>query len=294
LGATITSDISPLIYNYISSDRFFNYFFEEFIPQEPRITHIQKWVNKIQEGHELQSIECEDGTIFYAKKIADSRPIKNEDTYPIYQHFCGKFVEFDQPILDDLSITLMDFSLPVSTKDMAVFHYILPFSKTKALIETTVFSHLPYNREVYEDLWKKYMNTHYHSKKFQVVSDEFGTIPMSIPKQRVETNVFKIGTAGGMIKASTGYAFTRIHKDAINKANNRSIDIPKRFQFYDKMLLKIMQREMNKIPAVMDRLFEKVPKKDILCFLDDKTSLSQDIQLLSRLDIPFFIKHLLR
>lgn len=134
LGATITSDINPLTYNYISSERFFSYFFEEFIPNDPRITHVQNWAKNIEESPVIQTIICEDGTLFHAKKIADSRPIINEIKNPIYQHFCGKFIEFDNPILDDSSMTLMDFSLPVSSKDMAVFHYILPFSQTKALI----------------------------------------------------------------------------------------------------------------------------------------------------------------
>ena len=96
------------------------------------------------------------------------------------------------------------------------------------------------------------------------------------------------------MKASTGYAFTRMHQDAIYRAQNRSIKGPKRFRFYDKMLLKIMQNEMNKIPEVMDRLFTRVQTPKILRFLDDKSSLLNDIGLLSQLDIPLFIKHLLR
>jgi hypothetical protein len=60
------------------------------------------------------------------------------------------------------------------------------------------------------------------------------------------------------------------------------------------MLLKIMQKEMNKIPEVMDRLFDRVSTPLILRFLDDKTTLSQEIGLLSQLDIPLFLKHLLR
>lgn len=293
-GATISSEISPLTYNYISSDRFFSYFFDEFIPNDPRITLVQNRAINLHESSDLQSIECEDGSIFYAKQIADSRPIKIEEKYPIYQHFCGKFIEFENPILDESAMTLMDFSLPISNKDMAVFHYILPFSQTTALIETTVFSHLPFNREAYEDIWNKYMDTNYHSHKFRIISDELGTIPMSIPNKRAVGKIFKIGAAGGMIKASTGYAFTKMHNDAILNANNESNRTPSRFRFYDKMLLRIMQREMNKVPEVMDRLFRKVPQKDILYFLDDKTSLWQDIQLLSKLDIPLFFKHLIR
>lgn len=293
-GKTLHSKITPLQYNYISSDRFFDYFFNEFIPANPNITLVKSWVKEIQEGGDLHSIVCEDNSSYYAKRVADSRPQKSEDPALIYQHFSGKFIEFEEPILDESSMTLMDFSLPVSTPEMAVFHYILPFSKTKALIETTVFTQLPYDKEAYESIWQNYVTTHYGSQKYKILSIEAGTIPMGGKTLIKNGRVFTIGAAGGNMKASTGYAFTRMHQDAIYRAQNRSIKGPKRFRFYDKMLLKIMQNEMNKIPEVMDRLFTRVQTPKILRFLDDKSSLLNDIGLLSQLDIPLFIKHLLR
>jgi lycopene beta-cyclase len=117
---------------------------------------------------------------------------------------------------------------------------------------------------------------------------------MGVKIQKRDGRVFSIGTAGGNMKASTGYAFTRMHEDAKYRAQNLTQKTPNRFRFYDKMLLKIMQNEMNKIPAVMDRLFSQVETPKILRFLDDKSSLTDDIKLLSRLDIPLFIKHLIK
>jgi lycopene beta-cyclase len=293
-GKTLKSKINPLQYNYISSDRFFDYFFNDFIPANPNITTVKSWVREILEGGDLHSIVCEDNSSYYAKRVADSRPQKSEDPSLIFQHFGGKFIEFEEPILDESSMTLMDFSLPVSTPDMAVFHYILPFSPTKALIETTVFTQLAYDKEAYESIWQNYVTTHYGSQKYKILSIEAGTIPMGGKTEIKNGRVFTIGAAGGNMKASTGYAFTRMHQDAINRAQNRSINLPSRFRFYDKMLLKIMQNEMNKIPEVMDRLFSRVQTPKILRFLDDKSSIVNDISLLSRLDIPLFIKHLLK
>ena len=293
-GKTLHSKITPLQYNYISSDRFFDYFFNEFIPANPNITLVKSWVKEIQEGGDLHSIVCEDNSSYYAKRVADSRPQKSEDPSLIYQHFSGKFIEFEEPILDDTFMTLMDFSLPASTKDMAVFHYLLPFTKTKALIETTVFTRNGYEKDAYERIWEEYMAINYANQKYTVLSNETGTIPMGIPTEKKEGKVFTIGAAGGNMKPSTGYAFTRMHQDAINRAQNCTRGIPNRFRFYDKMLLKIMQNEMEKIPEVMDRLFKRVQTPQILHFLDDKTTLTDEIKLLSQLDIPLFIKHLLR
>jgi lycopene beta-cyclase len=293
-GGAIKSTITPLEYNYISSERFFAYFFEEFIPANPNITLVKNWAKEVEEGDDAQTIRCQDGSTFFARRVADSRPIKSDDPSLIYQHFSGKFIEFDEPILDDSAMTLMDFSLPVSTTEMAVFHYILPFSKTKALIETTVFTKLAYDKEAYELIWHKYLAVHFKDKKFKVLSDEMGTIPMGVRSSPTEGKIFTIGAAGGNMKASTGYAFTRMHEDAKYRAQNQLKVTPNRFRFYDKMLLKIMNNDMAKIPQVMDRLFSRVSSNRILRFLDDKSSLLEDIRLLSKLDIPLFISHLLR
>jgi lycopene beta-cyclase len=294
-GETKKSPINPLEYHYISSDRFFQYFFNEFIPANEQIDLVKSWVKVVNEGEELQSITCQDGSTFFSKRVADSRPpAAKENSATVYQHFSGKFIEFEEPILDDSAMTLMDFSLPASSRDMAVFHYILPFSRTKALIETTVFTQLSYDKNAYESIWQKYVDAQFKGKKFKLLSNETGTIPMGAQIRKKEGNVFQIGAAGGNMKASTGYAFTRMLKDAKYRVTNRLQVTPGRFHFYDKMLLKIMTNDMAKIPEVMDRLFTRVPKKDILCFLDDKTTLVQEVKLLAQLDIPLFIKHLIR
>ena len=293
-GESITSDINPLAYHYISSTHFFTYFFEEFIPAHLNITCINAWVTELHEKSTYVDISCKNGLSFQALKVADSRPSKFTGADLIFQHFSGKFVEFEEPILDDSSMTLMDFSLPASTQEMGVFHYILPFSKTKALIETTVFTRSDYNKDAYEGIWQAYMALHYANQKFNILSDENGTIPMGVPPLKKEGTIFSIGAAAGNMKASTGYAFTRMHQDAILRAQNQSSKTPKRFHFYDKMLLKIMQQEMNKIPDVMDRLFDRISTPLILRFLDNKTTLGQEISLLSQLDVPLFLKHLVK
>lgn len=293
-GESITTEINPLTYHYISSDRFFNYFFDEFIPANPQITVVKTWVTNLEEKSDGVAISCQNGQSYQAKRVADSRPVKSEEKDLIYQHFSGKFIEFEEAILEDDCLTLMDFSLPSSTKEMAVFHYILPFSPTKALIETTVFTRLAYDIEAYERIWQDYMGLNYSNQKFTILSNENGTIPMGLSATKKEGSLFSIGAAAGNRKASTGYAFTRMHQDAVLRAQNRSAKTPKRFRFYDKMLLKIMQKEMNKIPEVMDRLFRRVPTPQILRFLDDKTTLTDEIKLLAQLDIPLFIKHLVK
>ncbi len=290
------ASIAPYAYQFISSEGFFAFFFDQFIPNDSRITWVSDWVMDLHEETDGVQIHTQAGDTYFARQVADSRRGDfTVDPNAIKQHFKGKVVAFEQPILVDNCLTLMDFSLNFSSSNAAVFHYILPFSKTEALIETTVFTENHFNADLYEEIWATYMKEKFGSFTFQVLSEEEGTIPM-ILDESIPTNsrITKIGIAGGKIKPSTGYAFSRMQEHAKAIASGSQLKKPKRFTFYDRMLLRVMQNEMEQIPKVMDRLFDRVPFPDILKFLDDKTELKEEIRLLSKLDIPLFLKHLIR
>jgi len=104
--------------------------------------------------------------------------------------------------------------------------------------------------------------------------------------------ILKIGTAAGQVKASTGYAFTRMHQDAKNIVSNSNRKRPGRFRFYDRLLLSIIKTDTKQFPEVMKRLFHSVPMPQILTFLDEKSTLIQEIQIFCRLPICLFLTHL--
>jgi hypothetical protein len=54
----------------------------------------------------------------------------------------------------------------------------------------------------------------------------------------------------------------------------------------------MINSENQVIPAVMDSLFENIAFDKILRFLDEKTSLWEEIGIFCRLNIPLFLKHL--
>lgn len=292
-GRTQIEAISPLTYHYISSENFFSYFFNTFIPTNQEINHQLGWVTQLHERDDHVEITLQNGLVFRSKYVADSRikPAENPGKQA-FQHFYGKFIQFDHACLNDSHLTLMDFSLPVNTKEHAIFHYILPFNDQKALIETTSFTAQPYDKELFEQIWEKYMATNFPNISYQIISKEQGTIPMQLlPEQLNGSRVFTIGTAGGLVKASTGYAFTRMHEDAKNRSKNHISPTPRRFRFYDSLLLNIIHTELHQIPLVMDRLFSNVSFYQILKFLDEKSSITEEIRLFARLDIGLFLKH---
>jgi lycopene beta-cyclase len=290
-----TEELADLNYHYISSGHFFDFFFHQFIPEHTQIKHVSGLVDHLLETDSEVEITMQNGEIWYANQVADSRlqKVEDSDKAKLSQHFWGKFVEFDEDILDSSAVTLMDFSQAQTNNAYSIFHYILPFTARKALIETTVFSKQAYQEEEFEAQWNRYMSTNFAGKNYQVTDIERGTIPMKMASSRKETTkIFPIGTAAGQVKASTGYAFTRMHRDAKARVNQSSLVRKDRFTFYDSILLHMIETENKVIPMVMDRLFGRFNFTKILLFLDEKTTLWEEINLFSRLQIPLFIKHL--
>jgi len=66
---------------------------------------------------------------------------------------------------------------------------------------------------------------------------------------------------------------------------------PTRFRFYDRLLLSIIKNDTAKIPFVMSQLFKSVSMPRILSFLDEKSTLSQEIKIFSQLPIRLFLIH---
>ncbi len=68
-----TQDIDNLGYHYISSTNFFTYFFDQFIPAHPQITHQIGWVDTLTETKSVVDIQIKGGSTYQAKQVADAR-----------------------------------------------------------------------------------------------------------------------------------------------------------------------------------------------------------------------------
>ena len=293
-GVEIRSAIDPLHYHYISSERFFTYFFEVFIPANPSITVVRGLAEEVNAGDRNYQITLADGNSFSTSHVFDSRfdakTIENKSG--LFQHFYGKFIRTDSPLFDAQVATLMDFSQQQTDANFSCFHYLLPFSENYALLETTVFSKKAYELAKYQAIWKNYWEAQYGNQTYELLKEEIGTIPMSDASFPLEHHgITRIGTAAGQVKASTGYAFTRMNSDSKNIVEHKDRRKPKRFKFYDRLLISIIKHDTDKIPFVMSRLFASVPMNQILRFLDEKSNLFQEIKIFSQLPIRLFLTH---
>jgi lycopene beta-cyclase len=111
--------------------------------------------------------------------------------------------------------------------------------------------------------------------------------------------IINIGVKAGALKPTTGYGFLtmRSHGKAIAHAIKFDLPIPRiyrkrRFRFYDTLLLHILRSTPQKGKPIFERLFDKQPATRVLKFLDEKTSLWEEVGIFSRLQISWFLKAL--
>ena len=293
-----TENVEPYQYQYIPGEGFFNYFQQEFLPNNKNITVLNNSVTSLKKNNAGYSIQSNNKQWLSESVFSSLTPSTDNihGKFWLKQHFKGWFIKAEQPIFDDTTVTLMDFSIP--QKNDTRFVYILPFSSHEALMEMTVFSPLMYPDFVYEDVLNAYMSQHFLGVSFTIEGTEKGQIPMTdalFSRFGTEGEVL-IGTAAGMVKATTGYAFKRISRDSeqlaedlINHKKLRWSATKGRFRFYDRLLLGIIAEEPLRASLIFETLFKKVPITTIFRFLDEETHLWEELHLFSQLPfVPFF------
>ena len=112
--------------------------------------------------------------------VFNSVPKINSNENDLWQHFGGYEIETDKNIFDDSIINLMDFDC--DQKNSVHFFYTLPFSKNKALIETTWLSNMkdPSEKD-YDFQIKEYIENILKIKNYKIIYKEKGQIPLFYP-----------------------------------------------------------------------------------------------------------------
>ena len=215
----------------------------------------------------------------------------------VYQPFVGLEVEFDQPVFDTQSFTMMDYQY--RKEKNTAFFYVLPTSTTSAMIEYTLFiPDNPSDMEAYVPHIDSYIKTQISPLPYRVNHREEGMIPMSThPFHNQNTQyITKIGTAGSWVRPSTGYAFkyieyyvNRVIKN-IKTGNRPSHQLfHRRHRMMDELLLDLLQHENEIGPWLFDTMYRKVDTPLIFKFLDGNTSLIEDLKIMNSFKwAPFF------
>jgi lycopene beta-cyclase len=213
----------------------------------------------------------------------------------LWQHFKGIVVEFDKPVFDEGIARLMDFNVP--QMDATAFMYLLPITDKKALVEYTLFSPSMLESAQYDLVLNTYLEEHYKGKTYQIQHTEMGAIPMTSKKLTSNDGaVVSIGTMGDAVKASTGYAFQFIQKQTqqivdqlkSNQALNADVHHT-RHQFYDAVLLHILEHQKMAGDEIFARIFKKNRAATVFKFLSNTSTLLDDIKIMSSLPTSIFL-----
>jgi len=243
----------------------------------------------------------------YANYIFDSRTPTLQKTEwtqtTLFQSFIGWVVEFPNEKLDVESFRMMDFN--IDQNNFTQFVYVLPFSDNTALIEVTRFGKEIIANTEAEAIIQDYLQNQFGP--YKKIGVEQGCIPMSNASMDSygSENIINLGARNYCLKPSTGYAFKNMYAQAVEIAEciqkghlklstNRTHEkVSKgRFAFYDSLLLIILHLWPSYGKVIFSRLFSKIETKLILKFLDEKTTISEDIKIFSRLPIGIFLRAL--
>ncbi len=226
-----------------------------------------------------------------------STPAAAPKTYHLLQHFKGWIIKTSKPVFTPNKGTLMDFRIHQTPG--ASFVYVLPLSTDSALIEYTLFTASLLEKKVYDEELKFYIENFLHINDYSIEEEEFGIIPMTNVKfPFFENGIFNIGIAGGQTKSSTGYTFQFIQKQssAIVACMLQGKDIqsispaPQRFHFYDSVLLNLLDKGTPPCKEIFSRLFRKNEAAGVFKFLDNETSLAEEIRIMRTLQFFPFLK----
>ncbi len=213
----------------------------------------------------------------------------------LWQHFKGIIVEFDKPVFDQHIARLMDFNVP--QMDATAFMYLLPLTDKKALVEYTLFSPSILVESKYDTVLNIYMEEHYKGQGYQIQHTEMGAIPMTSKKLTSnKAAIVSIGTMGDAVKASTGYAFQFIQKQTqqivsqlkFNQALNPAVHHT-RHQFYDAVLLYILEHQKMAGDEIFARIFKKNDAATVFKFLSNTSNLMEDIRIMLSLPTSIFL-----
>lgn len=180
--------------------------------------------------------------------------------------------------------------------------YVLPTSKTEALLEPTLFSHKHLKLEEYEAEIKNYAQK-LGIKNYEIVDKERGSIPMTSYKfwKNNTKNVLNIGTSGGWTKASTGFTFYHTNKKSNELISFLEIDSDftkfhkkTKFWFYDLIFLDVLDQRNELGSQVFSSLLIKGNPELVFKFLNEETSFLEDLKVMLKCPTYPFLKAFLR
>lgn len=289
--------MNPYTYKMIRSEELVAHF-KELIKEHSNI----EWIyDKVKAIDIENSLATSDSAQYHGELIFDSRfdpeELEANDHPQLLQHFKGWFIKTEKDQFDPGKFLMMDFRLPFS--NLCSFTYILPFSHNEALVEYTFFSSSLLKEEKYDQLITAYLKEYFGTVSYQKIGEEKGVIPMTTyPFQKKnKENYHRIGTAGGWVKASSGYSFKHAEKKSAQLVKNIKAGKPlqhnltkRRFKLYDRVFLNLLEEENELGNQLFQQMYRNNQASSIFRFLDEESSFIEELKLINRFDHAPFLR----
>lgn len=295
----LSLDIGPYQYKMIRGIDLYRHV-RETADRKPNIEWREANVQEINNGAMKAIVTLDDGMV-YADQVFNSilfKPIQPvQGKYLLQQHFLGWLVNIESPCFNPLTATFMDFR--TAQDEGTCFFYVLPVSEKQALVEYTLFSERLLKKEVYEEQLRTYLSDVLRAGEYSITHTERGSIPMTnIRPPLPQGRIVPVGIAGGHIKPSSGYAFMSIQKRTkaiIGALKSGSKDLSgrlpgdSRFRLYDSVLLNVLHNKKMPGRDIFASIFTKNPPQRVLRFLDNESSLAEDLKIMSSVPSRHFL-----
>ena len=158
----------------------------------------------------------------------------------------------------------------------------------RAIVELAVLSLEPWRPERYDAALDAYLADRYPGVDLRVDEREYGVIPMTdAPLWRESTpRIWAIGTRGGWIQPSSGYAFARMARFAHEVAHALSRPTPRPWrpspvqQIFNATMLRYVNERPGQAGRVFFDLFARNGAPRTFRFLDEDASLGETLALM--------------
>lgn len=293
-----TFDLAPYQYKMLRGADFYRFVFDE-IRQHTNIDFVQETVVDFEQMGQHCVVKTQNRSYtcnYIFNSIFSPERVVAQQKYPlVQQHFVGWLVKTEQPVFTPDCVTFMDFS--VAQKGNTRFMYVLPMSENEALVEYTLFSADLLEKQAYETEIKAYLEK-LGGAEFEILETEQGNIPMTCYPfwKHNQERILHIGSAGGWTKTSTGYTFKNTLKKSKqlaqflkSKTDLRAFHKKNRFWFYDLLLIDILYHKNQIGSHIFASMFRRGQVAPIFKFLDEESSLAEDLNIILRCPKRWFI-----
>lgn len=232
-----------------------------------------------------------DGRTYRASWVFDSvTPEPPGSPHDAHLAFAGWEVKCAEPRFDPDTPVLFDFRTPQAGR--ARFAYVLPAKPDRALVELTEFTGRHTQPSTVDELAAALAVYLRPAGPYDILRSESAVLPLRpAPVPRRAGCMLRIGVRGGLLKASTGYAYQRIQRDSAAIAaslvrHGHPFALPRprrRYRLLDAILLEVLDRDPAQLERAFRQLFLAGPAERLLRFLDEESRLLDDIRMAATL-----------